>query len=120
MTSGEGGIITTDNEELANKLRRISGLGYASISAKKGRILKSDIQDPYYDRHLSMGWNYRMSDLCSAVALGQLERLEELVSYRSEAAFRHDKILSTVSWLSPQKVGKDYGHAWWAYAVKNN
>ena len=37
---------------------------------------KTDIQDPSYKRHASMGWNYRMPELCSAVALGQVERIK--------------------------------------------
>jgi perosamine synthetase len=118
MTAGEGGIVITDNEEFAEKLRKYSGLGYASITAKKGRIQKSDIQNPFYCRHESMGWNYRMSDVCAAVALGQLERLDELCACRAKAAKRHDEILHKVSWLSPQKIGEDYRHAWWSYVVR--
>lgn len=117
LTSGEGGMVITDNEALAAAIRRVSGLGYAGVSPKKGRISKADIQDPNYDRHVSMGWNYRISDLCSAVALGQLHRLDELVTYRTESAMRHDAILSKATWLKKQTVGADMVHAWWAYPV---
>jgi len=118
MTSGEGGMLITDNEELAGKIRRYSGLGYASVSARKGRITKGDIQDPYYSRHIAIGWNYRISDICSAVALGQLERLDELNAFRTESALRHARVLSQVPWLIPQKFGPEYSHAWWSYPVK--
>ena len=72
LTAGEGGIVITDSDELADKLRRYSGLGYAGINSKKGRITKDDIQSPDYERHVILGWNYRMADLCAAVALGQV------------------------------------------------
>lgn len=75
LTSGEGGIIVTDDLELAQNVRKVSSLGYAGVDAGKGRISKTDIQDPLYDRHVTMGWNYRMPELCAAVALAQTERL---------------------------------------------
>ena len=50
------------------------------MGAGKGKITKEDIQDPQYERHVSIGFNYRMSEPCCAIALGQLERLELLVA----------------------------------------
>lgn len=118
MTSGEGGMVTTNNMDLAMKVRRYSCLGYAGVDVKKGKITKADIQDPDYSRHQVLGWNYRMSDVCAAVALGQLERLEELVSVRKEAAKLYDNAITGCSWLVPQKASKDYDNAYWTYAVK--
>lgn len=69
LTSGEGGMVTTNNDDFALQLRRISGLGYGSITMKKARITKDDIQDPAYERHVALGWNYRMSDVVGAVAI---------------------------------------------------
>ena len=43
VTSGEGGMLTTNDADLANKARRFSSLGYAGISASKGKISKIDI-----------------------------------------------------------------------------
>ena len=68
LTAGEGGVVITDKDDLADKLRRYSGLGYAGIQKDKGRISKADIQNPVYERHMILGWNYRMSDICAAVA----------------------------------------------------
>ncbi len=118
MTAGEGGMVLTDNEELALKVRKYSSMGYAGIDTKKGKISKTDIQDPNYNRHVTMGWNYRMSDLCAAVCLGQLERLDELVERRQEVAALYGEILQQCDWLIPQKTGKDYENAYWTYVVK--
>lgn len=110
-------MVITDNDELANRLRRYSGLGYAGISGTKGRITKDDIQSPEYERHVILGWNYRMSDLCAAVALGQLERMEELVTIRRRAAKYWQEALGDCTWLHPQLVKEGNSHSYWTYAV---
>ena len=118
MTSGEGGMLITQSEELAEKIRRYSCLGYASVGVKKGKISKTDIQDPDYCRHASLGWNYRMSEVCSAVALGQLEHLDELVEMRQKCARIFDEAVAGTKIMVPQKVEEDYVNAYWAYTTK--
>lgn len=118
ITSGEGGMIITNDEGLANRIRRFNSLGYAGVSANKGKITKKDIQDPKYERHVSLGFNYRPSELCSAVALAQVERLEELVQQRIEVANLYTQAVGSCEWLKPQKVSKDYKHSYWAYVLK--
>ncbi|MCM1232441.1 MAG: DegT/DnrJ/EryC1/StrS family aminotransferase [Ruminococcus flavefaciens] len=117
MTAGEGGIVITDDAELALKLRRYSGLGYGSIGLEKGRITKDDIQNPMYERHIVLGWNYRPSDLVGAVALAQLERLEELVEMRQIAAGHFLKALEGCDWLVPQYVPENCENSYWAFSA---
>ncbi len=62
-------MIITNDEEYANNIRRFQSLGYASVGASKGKITRKDIQDPVYERHCCLGWNYRMPELCAAVLL---------------------------------------------------
>lgn len=118
MTAGEGGIVTTNNPDLAVKLRRFSGLGYGSISIEKGRISKDDIQSPTYERHIALGWNYRPSDLCAAVALGQLERIDELVEMRVISARHFIQAIEGVHWLTPQYVPDGYENSYWSFTVR--
>ena len=117
LTCGEGGIIITDNLILADKIRRFNSLGYCSINAKKGKISKKDIQDPGYERHASLGFNYRLSELSSAVAFAQVERLDELVKQRIEVAKLYADALGDTKWLIPQKVPKGYRHSYWTFAL---
>lgn len=117
MTAGEGGMVVTDDEELALKLRRYSGLGYGSIGLEKGRITKDDIQDPNYERHVVLGWNYRPTDLVGAVALAQLERLDDLVEMRQIAATHFLDAIKGCKWLTPQKVNDGDVHSYWAFCV---
>ncbi len=118
MTSGEGGMVCTDSLDYANKVRKFSVLGYANVSAKKGRITKNDIQNPNFDRHTCLGYNYRMPDLCAAVLLGQLERLDELVQRRKDVAKLFLSTLKDCDWLIPQEVEEGYIHSYWAFAIR--
>lgn len=120
MTCGEGGILITNDEELATKTRRFGNLGYPIVSAVAGgaRVSRDTIQDPKYERHMSLGWNYRMSELCAAVALAQTERLEELVEQRRKVAQTFDKVVRGRDWLIPQAVPEGYKHSYWTYVLK--
>ncbi len=120
MTSGEGGMVITDDPELADKVRRFGSLGYAAVGAGQGKISKDDIQDPSYARHVEVGWNYRISELAAAVALEQTERLDELVAWRVEMARLYQQAVDGVDWLVPQYVPDGYGHAYWTYVLKLN
>ena len=82
MTCGEGGMLLIKDGAKADFIRRFSCLGYGSVSGKKqkvsdtcqvkqmiklmrlfGQITRSDLQDPLYNRHMCLGYNFRMSEL---------------------------------------------------------
>ncbi len=89
ITSGsEGGMITTNNPELAMRARKFAGLGYKHMTAEAGRtsLAQSTYQDPSYERFDTIGLNYRMSQIQAAVGLGQLERLDHIVARRRACA----------------------------------
>ena len=117
LTSGEGGMLITNNETFANNARRFSSLGYAGVSATQGKITRNDIQDPSYNRHVSLGFNYRMSEITAAVLLGQLERSHELVQQRIAAAKCFDRALEGSQLLRRQHTPEDYKNSYWTYAV---
>lgn len=118
IASGEGGMITTNDEVLADKIRRFNSLGYAGVGASKGKIDRSTIQDPGYERHASVGFNYRMPELCAAVALAQLERLAELVEMRIRVAELYTQAARGCTWLSAQLIPQGYIHSYWTYVLK--
>lgn len=118
LTAGEGGVIITDNEDLALAVRRISSLGYSGISSTKGKITKSDIQSPDYFRHVSPGYNFRMPELCAAVLLGQLERVDELVARRIDVANLFIDTVNDVSWLEPQLTPAHCINSYWSFVIK--
>ena len=116
LTSGEGGIIITDDDAFAEKLRKVVSLGYAGVSAKSGKVTRNDIQDPYYNRHAVLGWNYRMPDLCCAVALAQVENIDVLVERRMQVGKLFGNIVQPYSdWFSPQDTPKLVSY--WTFAL---
>jgi perosamine synthetase len=120
MTSGEGGMVITNDEALATRVRRLGSLGYGAVGSAAGqsKISRDVIQDPGYLRHSSTGWNYRISDLCSAVLLAQLERLDELVAVRTDAARAFSRALEGCDWLIPQRTPEGCEHAYWTFACR--
>ncbi len=120
ITSGEGGMLITDDRDLADKIRKVQSLGYAGVSASAGKITKKDIQDPGYSRHVTMGWNYRMPELCAAVALAQLECIDALVERRIKVAQLFSEAAAGFDWLVPQFVGGEYTNSYWTWVAKLN
>ena len=120
LTAGEGGMIVTNDETLANNVRRFNSLGYAGVGSRKGKITKTDIQDPNYSRHVSYGFNYRMPELCAAMILGQLERIGELVQRRIDVGRLFLEVTRECDWLVAQKTPDHCTNSYWAFAAKQN
>lgn len=120
MTCGEGGICVTDDEKLALAMRRFGSLGYGQIGSAPGasKISKSEIVSPEAIRHVSLGFNFRLSDICSAVLLAQLERLEELTALRRKCADAFREVLKDCSWMKPQVAPAGVVNSYWATAVQ--
>lgn len=120
LTCGEGGMLITNDENFADKARRFSSLGYAGVSAKQGKITRNDIQDPNYSRHISIGFNYRMSEVNAAATLGQLERAAELVEQRIKVSKIFDSVINETTLLTRQVEPFGYKNSYWSYSVVLN
>ena len=120
LTTGEGGMLICKEEKYADNARRFSCLGYAGVSAKQGKITRNDIQDPTYSRHVAIGFNYRMSELQAAVALAQLERIDELVGNRIEVAKIFDEAIEGTDLLRRQHGPEDVSNSYWSYSLVLN
>ena len=119
IASGEGGMIITSDAEYAEKVRRFTCLGYAAIGKNVGsRLDKKTLHSPGYKRHSDFGFNYRIPELCAAVALAQLEKLDEFLYWRKKCAAAYDQVVEDCSWLKAQKIPSGYEHAFWTYVVK--
>ena len=120
ISCGEGGILTTDNEHVAEICRKVGNHGFKNLSAKEGRVkLDLDVfQSPNFKRHDLIGWNYRLSEFSSAIALAQLERIDELVDMRIETAKIFMDRMEGVDYLTPQMSKYDAKNSFWALAVK--
>ncbi|MFA7677417.1 MAG: DegT/DnrJ/EryC1/StrS family aminotransferase [Candidatus Omnitrophota bacterium] len=119
LTTGDGGMILTDDEFLAEKARRFSDLGYVTLKASPGThlISKDTLQQPEFKRHESIGYNFRMPEVCAAMALSQLDKLEMLLEKRKAIAEFYKQAIQGCDWLVPQKVPLQTVHSYWAYAL---
>jgi perosamine synthetase len=117
LTSGEGGMLCTNSIELADRARKIQSLGYKGVSSSQGKISKNEIQNPKYERHEILGWNYRMPEIVAAVVLGQTQRVNELVKVRKKVALEFSRITEQCDWLIPQKIYPNSTHSYWAYPL---
>jgi perosamine synthetase len=88
MTTGEGGIATTEDDELAARLRLLRTHGIT----KEGVDLETE-GDWYYEMH-GLGFNYRITDFQCALGLSQLERLEGWIEERNTIADRYRELLA--------------------------
>jgi UDP-4-amino-4,6-dideoxy-N-acetyl-beta-L-altrosamine transaminase len=93
ITTGEGGAILTNNEELARRLRRLRSHG---IERDAPRFIGKDFFEgnavkPWYYEQQELGFNYRMTDIQAALGFSQLSKLDRFVARRREIAARYDE-----------------------------
>jgi perosamine synthetase len=101
MTTGEGGMITTNNDEIAEKLR----------------FMRSHGEKEKY-KSLMLGHNYRMPEIEAAIGCVQLERLPKFLAKRRENAKKLTGILRKAESLQLPKEPKDCKHSWYLYTVR--
>jgi len=120
MTTGNGGMIVTNDQELAEKARKFSILGYSTLSAKQSAFKtdKDKIQDPGFKRHVIMGFNYRLPEICAAMALAQLEKVDMFVEIRQNIAQLYNQAVAGCAWIVPQKVPDGFISSYWTYVFK--
>lgn len=120
LCCGEGGIIITDDEKAAEMARKIGGHGYKNLRAREGEVHLDldEFQNPNYQRHDELGWNYRLSEFSAAIALAQLERLDELTELRLKSAEVFLEVMSECDYLIPQKVPQGVTHSYYTLGVK--
>ena len=118
ITAGEGGVVLTDNERFADRMRAFSIVGYDIVKAKSGKITKDTLQSPDFARHTSLGFKYKMPDLCAAVGLAQLQRINELVKMRQNCAQVFNQVTADCPWISSQRVPREYIHSYYTCAMR--
>lgn len=120
ITTGDGGIVVTDNEAHAVTMRKYGSLGYAAMKSGDGRIRanKTLFQDPAYKRHDSFGYNFRMPELAAAVGLAQVERAREFVDLRLMVSRIIASACAEADYLIPQRIPEGYDSTFWTYTVK--
>lgn len=119
-TSGDGGMVITNDTDYATRIRKSSVLGYSTISAIPGAttVPRETRQDWDFKRHTSFGYNFRFPSICAALGLAQIERLEDLVEARKIIAGMYHEVVSDCQWLIPQEVPEGYISSCWTYTCR--
>jgi perosamine synthetase len=113
LTTGEGGMITTADESLAERLRGLRQ--HAMTVSDLARHSSSKVVIETYDE---VGYNYRMTDLQAAIGVVQLQRLEEMIERRRMLAMRYSSQLSSLPWLVLPTEPAGYRHNFQSYMVR--
>lgn len=98
ITSGEGGLALTNNAILANSLKRLRSHGLTTVKAEMYQRPSDEI---WNYQQVSIGFNYRMTDIQAALGLNQFKRIEEFINKRQIIAERYYRALADLPVLLP-------------------
>lgn len=117
LNTGEGGMLVTNDLELATRARSIASLGY-DMAATQSRIDVSAIKSPNAVRHVRWpAMNARMNDVTAKEGLGQMPLLPTILQYRRESADFYRTAITGYDWITPQHVPEGWHHDYWCYTV---
>jgi dTDP-4-amino-4,6-dideoxygalactose transaminase len=116
ITTGEGGMITTHDSDLASRLRRLRDHG-ANISDEQRHSGPQPYVMPEFDE---LGFNYRMTDLQGAVGLAQLGKLDRFIDERKQWAAYYRRELADLEWLQLPEEPEPSRHAWQSFVTRVN
>ncbi len=102
ITTGEGGMVLTDEKELAEKLRRLRNLGFIP-------------QRRFY--HEELGYNFRMTNIQAAIGLAQLERIEEHIDKKRKIGKLYTELLKNIPYLQLPVEKEWVKTIYWMYGV---
>lgn len=104
ITTAEGGAACTNDAELANKMALLRSHGITRDEAQ----MTGPSDGPWYYQQIALGFNYRMTELQSALGLSQMTRLDRFVTKRHEIADRYDLMLANLPLQTPKRNESGY------------
>jgi perosamine synthetase len=104
MTTGEGGIIVTDDAEIARLCRSMRNQGRSEMGA--------------WLEHVRLGYNYRMTEMSAALGVSQLQRLESFLEKRANVARMYNERLADLDWVRTPVVKPHVRMSWFVYVIK--
>ncbi len=113
VTTGEGGAVTTNDEQCYRKLLRFRTHG---ITRDPAELLRSD--GPWYYEQLDLGYNYRLTDFQCALGISQLARLSAFVERRRSVAARYDEAFAGIAGVRTLLVPRWSAGAYHLYVIR--
>ena len=114
ITTGEGGMITTDNEELYKKLLIYRNHG---ITRDESEFVNNKDGNWYYEQ-IELGYNYRLTDFQSALGIVQLDKMQSSLNRRNEIVEMYEKELNEIEELKLPKVSNEIKSSWHLYIIR--
>ena len=115
ITTGEGGVATTNDKNLAEKLTLFRSHGITRDS----ELMRKLPDGPWYYEQIDIGYNYRMTELQAALGISQLERIESMISKRHLIANEYDKKLNNLPLRVPWQDKKSHS-SYHLYVIRLN
>jgi perosamine synthetase len=112
MTTGEGGMITTDDATLAQRMRTFRNHGITTDHRQR------EAAGSWFYEMVELGFNYRLTDLQCALGLAQLRRLPDWIRRRQEIARRYNEAFAAHPCATPLVLRPDRTHAYHLYVVR--
>ncbi|MBI2142130.1 DegT/DnrJ/EryC1/StrS aminotransferase family protein [Candidatus Woesearchaeota archaeon] len=117
MTTGEGGMITTDDEALVKRLYRLRWVGINKDTWNRAYV---SAKYSWYYEVTELGWKYHMNDIPAAIGIAQLKKVDRLNEARRKIVERYNSSFSGLGWLSVPYEAKSVKHAYWLYILRVN
>jgi len=114
IAAGEGGMVTTNNPLLAEKMSRLRSHGITRNPAD----MEANSDQPWWHEMHELGWNYRLSDIQAALARSQLSRLDQFAAIRKALAARYDQLLAENNLIRPIERAPDCDPCLHLYPVR--
>ena len=111
ITTGEGGMVVTNNDDLASKIRKLRDHGGSKTDLER-HLEEGGSLLPEYNM---LGFNYRMTDLQGALGAVQMDKADMTLKGRQEAAFRYDSLLQGIDETKRPSIPEGYSHAYQSY-----
>ena len=113
ITTGEGGMITTNSKELYERLILFRSHG---ITRNEEMLTKNE--GGWYYEQLDLGYNYRITDIQCALGISQMKKLDRFVARRREIAARYDKAFAEVEQIITPKQEEGCNNSWHLYVIQ--
>ena len=113
ITTGEGGMLTTQDDDLASLARSLRDHGATRSDHERHSSSGSFLLSTY--PHL--GFNFRLTDIQAALGVAQMDRLADILEARATAAARYDELLKDLDWLRTPAVPSECVHGYQAYVT---
>ncbi len=104
ITTGEGGMVLTNREDLYEKLMRLRTHGIA----RDERFMVKPLDGPWHYQQIELGFNYRMTDIQAALGYSQLQRIDDFVRRRHYLAARYEHLLKGLPVTLPRQDPETY------------